>query len=315
MTTLVLGASGFIGSWVARVLAARGESTTVLVRPSSDLWRLDGVSGLTIVAAPESNWSQAIADIRPTAIVSLDWSGVAGANRNDDSQWSNLDRQREVLTVAAASGTRRFVGVGSQAEYGPKSQPITEDLPANPVTGYGEAKLAAMQASREFCAANGIEWVWARIFSVYGPLDNGHWLLPLVADALRAGRDIELTTGEQQWSYLYALDAGSALATLATHPDAAGIVNVGNPSAPRLRDTLETFASHYSGTSDGRLLFGARPFEPNPVMRLEPAMARLEALGWAVGVGMDEGLAATMSWLLGQSIADPTEPGRSLPSR
>jgi UDP-glucose 4-epimerase len=313
MTTLVLGGSGFIGSWLSRVLVERNVPTSALVRPSSDLWRLASLPPLDIIAADPAEWPDVVASVRPDVIVSLDWSGVAGASRNDDAQWKNLDRQLKVLQAAAESGTRRFVGVGSQAEYGPKSGRITEDMTAHPVTGYGEAKLAAMEASRSFSADSGMQWVWARIFSVYGPLDNGHWLLPLVADSLRADRDIELTTGEQRWSYLYALDAGAALAALATHEDASGIYNVGNPSAPRLRDTLERFASMTSST--GRLLFGARPFEPNPVMHLEPDMSRLAGLGWSATVGMDKGLGATMRWLSGQDVDDVTNPGHALPPR
>ena len=36
MTTLVTGATGFVGSAVARVLAARGHELRLLVRPASD---------------------------------------------------------------------------------------------------------------------------------------------------------------------------------------------------------------------------------------------------------------------------------------
>ncbi|MBZ5645531.1 MAG: NAD-dependent epimerase/dehydratase family protein, partial [Acidobacteriia bacterium] len=42
MKTLVTGATGFLGSHVARELAGRGESVRVLVRPSSNLRALEG---------------------------------------------------------------------------------------------------------------------------------------------------------------------------------------------------------------------------------------------------------------------------------
>src|SRR6202166_4672996 len=43
MKTLVTGATGFLGSHVARVLAGRGENVRVLVRPSSSLRALEGL--------------------------------------------------------------------------------------------------------------------------------------------------------------------------------------------------------------------------------------------------------------------------------
>ena len=43
MKTFVTGATGFLGSHVARQLAERGESVRVLVRPSSDVRALEGL--------------------------------------------------------------------------------------------------------------------------------------------------------------------------------------------------------------------------------------------------------------------------------
>src|SRR5450755_2351430 len=44
MKTLVTGATGFLGSHVARALAGRGEDVRVLVRPSSDVRALEGLA-------------------------------------------------------------------------------------------------------------------------------------------------------------------------------------------------------------------------------------------------------------------------------
>ncbi len=43
MTTLVTGATGFVGSHVARQLVEGGQSVRVLVRPSSNLQLLEGL--------------------------------------------------------------------------------------------------------------------------------------------------------------------------------------------------------------------------------------------------------------------------------
>jgi UDP-glucose 4-epimerase len=151
------------------------------------------------------------------------------------------------------------------------------------------------------------------VFSTYGPLDNDHWLLPLIADALLSHDDIDLTSGEQPWSYLYGADAGEALATLVLAPNATGIVNVGNPTAPRLRDTIDAFVSHFAVES--ALNFGARSPGPNPILRLEPDVSKLESFGWRARESMATGLAQSARWFSGQVVEDPTAQGRFLPTR
>src|SRR5471032_2653028 len=44
MTTLITGATGFVGSAVARVLAKRGHALRLLTRPSIDRRNLEGVN-------------------------------------------------------------------------------------------------------------------------------------------------------------------------------------------------------------------------------------------------------------------------------
>ena len=43
MTTLITGATGFVGSAVLRCVVAAGHSARVLVRPASDRRNLDGI--------------------------------------------------------------------------------------------------------------------------------------------------------------------------------------------------------------------------------------------------------------------------------
>lgn len=310
MTILVLGASGFLGAWTVRALQASGADPVALVRSTSVLSRIEGL--VDVVRADEGSWPRAVADLRPSVVISLDWTGVGGESRDDVSQPANVTRLRGLAEAAARAGASRFVGVGSQAEYGPRSVPIDEEQPPAPVTAYGRAKVAAAEATRAVCSENGMDWVWARIFSTYGPLDHQHWLLPRVADALMAGETIDLTAGDQRWSYLYGPDAGAALATLATHPHAHGVINVGHPEAPRLRDTVEEFARHFSST--GALRFGGIPYSTNQVMRLQPETGRLAALGWRPRVALEEGLAETAAWLQGKDVADRLT-GLPLPGR
>lgn len=319
MSVLLLGASGFLGSWVARALVATGEETVALVRPSSELWRIAPVGELTVVREPTEHWASVVADLAPETVLSLEWSGVAGADRNDPSQWDNLGRLAALIEASITSGVRRFIGVGSQAEYGPRSDTISESAPAAPVTEYGRAKAAAAELLRERADAAGMKWVWVRVFSTYGPLDHPYWVLPQLAAPLLRGERVPLTDGLQLWSYLCGPDAGSAFATLVGAAGARGIYNLGHPHAPALRGTVERFAAELVDAThrplpSALLDFGAIPHGPTSVMKLQPDVARLSRLGWTPRIDLEAGLSMTAAWLTGHEVRDPFHEDRVLPT-
>ena len=301
----MLGATGFIGSWATRALVADGHEVRAIVRPESDTWRIDPIAALTTERVDAAAWPEAIAANPPETLLSLDWEGVSANERDVDSvQQRNIGRQSALYSAALGAGTRRIVGTGSQAEFGPVDGPIDDDREASPTTAYGRAKTAAHAALAEATAASNVQHVWARVFSVFGPLETGEWLLPKITRAATSGEPFAMSSATQPWSYLFAPDAGRALALLATHPRAQDAVNVGHPEAPPLRPFVERFAA----AINAQLRFGetVRP-------GIEPRVSRLSALGWEPLWTSREAIAMTAAWFRGDGVADPFSVGVTLP--
>ena len=186
MRVVVTGSSGFLGSWIARVLAQHRE-VTALVRPSSDTYRLQGIDGLQIEHRESADWPAFILAAKPDALVLADWWGVGNHDRNDARQFDNIARMERLALAARDAGVGLVVGVGSQAELGPVSNRITEDLPDNPTTEYGKAKVAARIAVQRVLEGSATRFAWLRIFSTYGPSDSDTWLIPQLIDTLTKG--------------------------------------------------------------------------------------------------------------------------------
>lgn len=293
MRVVVTGSSGFLGSWIARVLAANNE-VTALVRTSSDTYRLQGIDGLQIERRESTDWPAFISTEKPDALILADWWGVGNHDRNDERQADNIERMERLARVARDAGVGLVVGVGSQAELGPVSNRITEDLPDNPTTEYGKAKVAARIAAQQVLQNSATRFAWLRIFSTYGPSDTDTWLIPQLIDTLTKGEVMALTKGEQEWSYLHAFDLARAFEAVIENKSLSGVINVGNPKTIILKDAIHIIANKLN--ANHLLGFGKMDYRPDQVMKLEPACESLTAIGWMPVVSFENGIAQTIQW-------------------
>lgn len=317
MRIVVTGSSGFLGSWICRVLAL-GHEVTALVRPTSDIYRLGGIKALSVTSLDSSQWADFIATQKPDVLILADWWGVGNHDRNDARQTENIARIENLVRAARNAGVGSVIGVGSQAELGPVSNLITEDLPDKPTTTYGAAKVQARSKAEEILEGSKTRFVWMRIFSTYGALDSDTWLIPQLIDTLAAGSAMDLTKGEQEWSYLHAFDLARAFQSVVEQGSISGIVNVGNPQRVVLKDAILGIAEQLG--VQGLLNFGALPYRSDQVMKLEPACESLTAIGWGPIVSFENGIKQTIQWRLRMALAplrceDGQEVVFKLPSR
>ena len=109
MKTLVTGATGFLGSHVARQLAERGESVRVLVRPSSDLRALEGFEAERVTGdlRDAASLDRALAGVSRVFHVAADYRLWARDPR--EIYESNVTGTRNLLEAARRAGVEKFV--------------------------------------------------------------------------------------------------------------------------------------------------------------------------------------------------------------
>jgi len=109
MKTLVTGATGFLGSHVARQLAARGERVRVLVRPSSDVRALDGLEAERVTGdlRDAASLGPALADVTRVFHVAADYR--LWARNPHEIYESNVTGTRNLLEASRQAGVEKFV--------------------------------------------------------------------------------------------------------------------------------------------------------------------------------------------------------------
>jgi dihydroflavonol-4-reductase len=108
-TTLVTGASGFVGSHVARQLVAAGHSVRVLARPSSNLRMLEGVSVERVEGdlRDPASLAHAMRGVQRVFHVAADYR--LWARDPGEIYRSNVEGTRSLLAAARDEGVERIV--------------------------------------------------------------------------------------------------------------------------------------------------------------------------------------------------------------
>jgi len=151
VNALVTGASGFLGSHVARLLAARGDKVLALVRPSSDLRSLRGlaVEPVTGDLRDTASLARALAGVDTVFHVAADYR-LWAANPGEIYE-SNVGGTRNLLQATRRAGVKKFVhtsSVATVAVHRPGPLP-DEDVDARLEEMIGHYKRSKFLAEQE----------------------------------------------------------------------------------------------------------------------------------------------------------------------
>lgn len=220
-------------------------------------------------------------------------------NKSTELQSRNIFYTLQAVRAAEALGCRRFIGAGSQAEYGPMDvEKIFPDSPVNPTTPYGASKLAAGQLARMLCRELGMECIWPRIFSVYGIYEKETTMIASGLRRMLAGEATEFTPAMQRWDYLYSKDAGRAYYLIGEKGRDGAVYCVGSGQARPLKEYIEEMARLTNAEAPG---IGAKPYPPGAVMNLCADIKSLtEDTGFVPEHTFEQGIRETIAWLKGQ---------------
>ena len=201
MKTLVTGATGFVGSAVARLLLARGEVVRTLTRPGSDATNVTGIDVEVVHGDLRDKDSLREACVGCDTLYHLAADYRLWARDPSDIYQSNVVGTRNLMRAALQRGVSRIVFTSSVATLGVQQDgtPSNEDVPVtvDDMTGhYKRSKFLAEQIVTEMIAADGLPAVIVNPSTPIGPRDvkptpTGR----IVRDAMRGRMPAYVDTG------------------------------------------------------------------------------------------------------------------------
>jgi len=246
MKILVTGATGKVGSRLAKRLAQRGDQVCALVRDPTRAADLREAR-IELAEGDLLEVETLAAAVRGVDVVVHCAAFFRGATPEQAHEVNDLGTQH-LARAARAASVKRFIFTSTGLVYGPKGGRLArEDDPCAPTAAYPVSKLAA---ERFLLAIEGLDVRVLRLPFVYGDGD------PHIEEAIPMMRGFPPA---QRMSICHHADVAQAVARLLDAPSPAHrIYNVVDDEAPEL---TTVFASVGSPPPDGSNAESARAFD------------------------------------------------------
>ncbi|CAB5289393.1 UDP-glucose 4-epimerase [Burkholderia multivorans] len=302
---LVLGGNGFVGSYLVEALVEAGHQPVVFERPQilriAELEKLDQVTWI------EGDFVNA--EALDEALDGCEYvfhliSTTLPKSSNDNPIYDVDTNLRGTLALLDAMVKRKarkviFVSSGGTVYGTPRSVPITETHPTEPLCSYGITKLAIEKYLHLYYVLHGLDYAVLRLSNPFGERQRFEAKQGAIAvflgHALR-GEPIEIWgDGSVVRDYIYVADAARAL--IAAMGDTDGddrVFNIGSGEGRSLNQVLDAIETVLDRPVERRYLAGRSFDVPVSVLDIERAK---RSLSWRPQVPFEDGLKNTVAWL------------------
>ena len=281
---IIFGSNGFLGSVITKELHKSGFEVLAVVRPTSDKSRIKDLENLRVLEEVPFNWPQLIEKHKPGAVICAQWSGVSKANRDDlEVQLSNIQPIIDLANVARESSVKSFISFGSQAESQKSSEYIKEEMYATGNTAYGKVKAKLFRELGSSFIDSECRFVWARVFSVYGPSDKSDSILMQLNHSELQDTTFTVENPKALWSFLYEDDFADAVKRILECTEISGVINIANPQLVEIQHIVDTWlgSSHSTSNSNEKDIVREGFF---------PIVEKLKSIDWTPGTPLQKGI-------------------------
>ena len=297
---LITGGTGFLGSYLARLLTDRGDhvTSTYLVSPDPFLRQTGGHQEMVHLDVRDAAEAARVLDTaRPEIVyhfagqpyVRPSWEDPTGTFR------TNIDGTVLLLEwLRHHSPKTKFAFAGSSAAYGIAAhQPIPEEEPLRPSSPYGASKAAADVICFQYCVSYGIPTYRFRIFATTGPgkvgdAPNDFATQVAALERRPAPRVLGVGALATRRDFSNVQDTVRAMATIVERGTPGEAYNIGSGVTRSMGEIVEGLRALARVPIEVRVEEGRLRRVDEPIIHAD--VTKLRALGWSSQVPWEKTL-------------------------
>ena len=188
---------------------------------------------------------------------------------------------------------KKFIQIGSSAEYGNAISPQSEDSSCSPQTPYALAKFSCTNFLQSICRAIGFPVTILRLFLVYGPSQDKNRILPQIISNCLINKKFPVTKGEQYCDFCFIDDVvNGVFKSFSSSKTNGEILNIGSGKPIRIKNIVNLVCKLIG---KGKPQYGKLKYKKGINMELFPNIKKAKLkIGWFPKVTLAKGLSLTI---------------------
>ena len=199
-----------------------------------------------------------------------------------------------LIKILSKKKIKKFIQIGSSAEYGKIKSPQKENFECKPNTPYAIAKFSCTNFLLNFCKLNNFPGTVLRLFLVYGPNQDKNRILPQIIENSLKNKKFPVTEGRQYCDFCYINDVVKAIFnTLLSKKSNGEIINIGFGNPVKIKNIINFICK---SIGMGKPQFGKIKYRKDVNMKLYPDITKAKRLlNWKPKIKFEQGIRFTVS--------------------
>tara|TARA_B100001123_G_C15276441_1_gene1012349 strand:+ start:91 stop:1020 length:930 start_codon:yes stop_codon:yes gene_type:complete len=238
---LVLGGTGFIGKNIIKKAAAKGwQVTSASLSSPVKKKRIKRVKYYKIDL---KNFLSVKKKLNKSYNYVINLSGYIN-HSNLKKDYKKIMNEhflavKNLISIIPRKNLKKFVQIGSSAEYGFANAPQSEKTKLLPTTTYSLAKTKTTNFLRDIYRKEKFPFAIARLFLTYGPGQKRDRFMPQIVEGCLSNKKFPTTSGEQIRDFCYIDDTTNAILLILTKKQAVGeIFNVASGVPIKIKNVI-----------------------------------------------------------------------------